>query len=63
MELTERNKKHIDNMNYEELLSKWRCAPIGSHWFEGETGEYWEKRIRLASENINEKMLLRLLLE
>lgn len=45
MELTEANKKHIDSMSYEGLLSEWRNAPIGSPWFQGETGQYWSKRM------------------
>lgn len=46
MELTEANKKHIDAMSYEGLLSAWRNTPAGgSPWFEGETGIYWGKRM------------------
>ena len=45
MELTEKNKKHIDAMSYEGLLSAWRNAPSGSPWFQGETGEYWGERM------------------
>lgn len=45
MDLTEANKKHIDAMSYKVLLSRWRNAPIGDTWFEGETGKYWGKRM------------------
>ena len=45
MELIPENKKHIDNMSYEGLLSKWRYAPSGDQWFQGETGSYWSKRM------------------
>ena len=45
MNLTEENKKTIDAMSYEGLLSKWRFAPSGDPWFQGETGEYWGKRM------------------
>ena len=45
MELTQENKSHIDNLSYEQLLSKWRMAPAGDLWFQGETGEYWSKRM------------------
>lgn len=45
MELTEENKKHIDAMSYEGLLSGWRSAPPGYPWFQGETGQYWSKRM------------------
>ena len=45
MKLTEENKKHIDSLVYEQLLSRWRFAPIGDPWFQGETGDYWGKRM------------------
>lgn len=45
MDLTEENKKHINSLSYEELLSKWRFAPIGDPWFQGETGKYWGERM------------------
>ena len=45
MDLTEENKKCIDNMCYSSLLSRWRNAPIGDPWFQGETGTYWGKRM------------------
>ena len=41
MQLTEGNKKHIDSLSYEQLLSQWRFAPSGDRWFQGETGDYW----------------------
>lgn len=46
MKLTEENKEKIDSMSYESLLSHWRSAPSGDRWFEGETGEYWAKRMK-----------------
>ena len=45
MDLTPENKAHIDNMSYESLLRQWRYASAGNPWFQGETGEYWGKRI------------------
>jgi hypothetical protein len=50
MKLTEENKKHIDAMSYESLLSHWRFAPIGDPWFEGETGNYWSLRMHELKE-------------
>ena len=46
MKLTPDNKKHIDSMSYEELLRRYRFAPVGDTWFEGATGDYWGKRMR-----------------
>lgn len=45
MELTSENKKYIDGLSYESLLSHNRFAPIGDKWFQGETGDYWLKRM------------------
>lgn len=45
MKLTDEVKKKIDLMGYEDLLSRWRFAPAGDPWFQGETGDYWSKRM------------------
>lgn len=45
MELTPNNRAHIDAMSYESLLSRWRFAPCGDPWFQGETGKYWGVRL------------------
>jgi hypothetical protein len=34
-------KSWIDNADYMELLGKWRFAPVGSPWFQGELGDYY----------------------
>ena len=52
MELTPENKEFIDKLSYENLLSEWRFAPSGNPWFEGETGEYWGKRMRELKEKL-----------
>ena len=46
MDLTEKNKKHIDALTYEQLLRRWRNSPSGDVWFQGETGKYWGKRMQ-----------------
>jgi len=46
MELTNENKEHIDALSHYQLLSKWRTAPVGDPWFQGETGVYWGDRMR-----------------
>lgn len=45
MKLTQENKDHIDGLSLTELLRKWRHAPIGDPWIEGETGKYWGERM------------------
>lgn len=46
MNLTPENKAHIDGLSYEELLSRWRFAPVGDPWFQDETGTYWGERMK-----------------
>lgn len=46
MELTAENKTHIDGLSYEGLLRHWRNAPAGDPWFQGETGDYWDERMK-----------------
>jgi len=45
MELTKERKDYIDNLSYRQLLEKWRNAPTGDKWFQGETGKYWGQRM------------------
>ena len=55
MELTKENKQHIDSLSLYQLQEKWRFAPAGDPWFQGETGEYWGKRIsELRAKSPNE---------
>jgi hypothetical protein len=42
--MTEDSMKYwIDNASYESLLNKWRNAPAGDPFFQGETGQYYSK--------------------
>jgi hypothetical protein len=36
-------KEKIDNMQYSEMLAKWRFAKVGDSMFQGETGNYFAK--------------------
>ena len=36
-------KDWIDNASYEQLLRHYRYAPVGSPYFQGETGEHYKK--------------------
>lgn len=45
MKLTEDVKAAIDAKSYEQLLERWRNAPLGDLMFQDETGEYWSKRM------------------
>lgn len=51
--IPENIKNWIDNASYESLLEKHRNAPIGSPFFQGEAGAYYnekmyEKRIQIS---------------
>lgn len=36
-------RKWIDNASYEDLLRKWRFAPVGDPFFQGEMGNYYQE--------------------
>lgn len=38
-------KDWIDKANYEALLRKWRSAPAGDPFFQGEEGEYYSTKM------------------
>lgn len=42
--MTDEMKQRIDAMTREEMARKWRFAPPGDPMFEGDTGEYFNKR-------------------
>jgi hypothetical protein len=37
------HKDWIDNASYQQLMSKWRTAPVGDPFFMDDTGEYYAK--------------------
>jgi hypothetical protein len=45
MELTDKIKEAINQLSYEDLLRSYRFAPAGDTRFQGESGEYWIKRM------------------
>lgn len=51
MKLTEERKKLLDAQTYQSLLRRWRFMPVGDPWFEGETGDYWAKRMEELRNN------------
>ena len=53
MDLTPENKAHIDSLSYEDLLRRWRFAPMGDPWFQGETGTYWQKKMRETRRHVD----------
>lgn len=47
-------KAWIDQAGYEQLLGKWRSAPVGSPWFQGEVGDYYVKKMAEKREQIGD---------
>lgn len=43
--MTPEQRAWIDSATYEDLLHKHRFEPIGSPWFAGETGIYFENAL------------------
>lgn len=48
----EEMKNWIDSATYEQLLSKWRNAAIGSVWFQGEMGDYYSEKMAEKRANV-----------
>lgn len=46
MKLTADVKARIDQLYYDQLLFTWRNAPLGDPMMQGESGQYWSKRMR-----------------
>ena len=44
--MTPEQKKEIDGMTQYQLCSRWRFAPVGDPLFQGDTGDYFTKRVR-----------------
>ena len=55
----EEMKTWIDNASYEDMLFKWRFAPTGSLWFQGEVGVYFDETIRKKRAEIGEEAAIR----
>lgn len=48
MDLTPENQAYIDALPVYDLLFKVRFTPVGDEWFQGETGDYWMKRLMVV---------------
>lgn len=46
MDLTDKLKAEIDAKSYQDLLRRWRFAPVGDLMFQGESGRYWSDRMK-----------------
>ena len=48
----EQMKQWVDSTEYEQLLSKWRFAPAGDPFFQGEMGDYYSKKMNEKREEV-----------
>jgi len=46
-------KEWIDNASYEDLFRKWRFAPSGDPFLQGEIGEYYKHVINRRREEVS----------
>ncbi len=44
--MTPEQKQEIDSMTQEDLCRRWRFAPVGDPLFQGDTGDYFSKRLK-----------------
>lgn len=59
--MTPTQKKWIDEASYEQLLQKWRFAPMGDPFFQGACGMYfneviWKRRDEVDAASISKKL-------
>lgn len=47
-------KYWIDTASYEQLLSRWRFASIGSPWFTGDVGQYYKEVMGKKREEVGD---------
>jgi len=54
--MNEKMKKWIDEADYSQLLRKWRFAPTGDPFFQGEIGDYYAKIMAEKKEQIGDNI-------
>ena len=52
-------KQWIDNASYEQLLSRWRFAPVGDLMFQGEIGDYYTEVMKKKGEEVGNEERVR----
>lgn len=53
MQTEEQRRAWIDAASYRDLLAKWRHEPIGSPWFEGALGIYFQEALNKKRKEIS----------
>jgi hypothetical protein len=57
--IDEPTKNRIDGMNYEQMLRRWRFAPIGDPMFQGETGDYFAEVMKTKKSQLTDEEQVR----
>ena len=52
--IDESTKNRINDMNYEQMLRKWRFAPIGDPLFQGEAGDYFAEVMKTKKSQLTD---------
>lgn len=52
--MTEAQRKWIDGASYEQLLRRWRFAPLGDPMFAGDTGDYYGEVMAAKHKNVGD---------
>lgn len=52
--MTPEQKKTIDGMSYEAMLSLWRNAPVGHPMFQGDTGNYYTEIMKQKRKEVGD---------
>jgi hypothetical protein len=47
-------------MNYEQMLRRWRFAPIGDPLFQGEAGEYFAEAMKTKKSQLSDDEQVRI---
>jgi len=56
---SEEMKKWIDDASYEQLLSRWRSAPVGDPMFIGGVGSYYKEKMAEKQSQIGDEEAVR----
>lgn len=51
--MTPEEKKWIDESTYEQLLTRWRHAPVGDPIFTAEAGAYYQAVMRMKKDALS----------
>jgi hypothetical protein len=53
--MTEDQKNWINNASFETLFRKWRKAPLGDPYLQGECGQYFDKALKEKRKEITDE--------